>query len=152
MKGVYTLVLMIEKPLRIKIGKLGVGDFKEGIYAYVGSGLGKGAFSMLGRIKRHLKRKKNMFWHIDYLLSHEGVKILEVFYAKTNLKMECILNEEIKKTFKGKIPMEGFGSSDCKCKAHLTWLGNKNASKRVEKLMKKAYKNAGLKIVKAIKQ
>jgi len=152
MKGVYTLVLRIEKPLRIKIGKLGIGDFKEGIYAYVGSGLGKGAFSVLGRIKRHLERKKNMFWHIDYLLSNESVKILKVFYAKTNLKIECILNKEIKKTFKGKIPMKGFGSSDCKCKAHLTWLRSKNASKRIEKLMERAYKNAGLKNVKTIKQ
>ncbi|MEM3506927.1 MAG: GIY-YIG nuclease family protein [Candidatus Bathyarchaeia archaeon] len=151
MKGIYTLVFIIERPLRIKIGKLGIKFFKKGIYAYVGSGLGKGSFSMLGRIERHLKRKKKMFWHIDYLLSHKCVKIIEVFYAKTNFKIECILNKEIEKTFKGKIPIKGFGSSDCNCKAHLIWLGNIGIIKQVRMLMKKAYANAGLKIIKTIK-
>jgi len=151
MKGVYTLILIVKKPLKIKIGKLGIKFFKKGIYAYIGSGLGKGATSILGRVKRHLKKRKKMFWHIDYLLSHKNVKIIDIFYAKTSIKIECILNNEISKAFNKNFSIKDFGSSDCKCKTHLIWLGNKNELKRIKKLIKKAYKNVGLEMLKLTK-
>ncbi|MEM3061511.1 MAG: GIY-YIG nuclease family protein [Candidatus Bathyarchaeia archaeon] len=151
MRGVYTIVLMLEKSLRIKIGRLGLKNFREGFYAYVGSGLGRGSSSVLGRLRRHLKRGKKLFWHMDYLSSHKGVKILEVFYAETDFKMECVLNNEIWKTLRRNFFIKGFGSSDCNCESHLTWIGNKISIDRVKESIKKAYKNVGLKALELTK-
>ncbi|MGQ9726424.1 MAG: GIY-YIG nuclease family protein, partial [Candidatus Bathycorpusculaceae bacterium] len=110
--GVYVLVIKISKPISINVGALGTVNFEKGIYAYVGSakkGLNK-------RIKRHLRRDKRKFWHIDYLLSDNGVKVLKVFKAKTENLGEC---EAANIIGKRGIPVGGFGSSDCRCISHL---------------------------------
>ncbi|MGA2385728.1 MAG: DUF123 domain-containing protein [Candidatus Bathyarchaeia archaeon] len=54
MKGVYVLIIRINKAVLIKIGALGEIAFAEGLYAYVGS-----AQSNLElRVARH-RRKRN---------------------------------------------------------------------------------------------
>ena len=68
------------------------------------------------RVERHLKRYKRMFWHIDYLLKSPYVKVLEVFVKHAPQAEECRIAEELKG---GGIPVQGFGSSDCKCCSHL---------------------------------
>lgn len=39
MKGCYCLIINLENPSKIKIGKLGRVDFKKGYYVYVGSAM-----------------------------------------------------------------------------------------------------------------
>jgi Uri superfamily endonuclease len=111
-KGVYVLVIWIGWDTRINVGTLGGTDFEKGMYAYVGSaqkGLEK-------RIERHLRRNKRKFWHIDYLLDDDSVKILEVFHKEAGKTEECKVAEKVsQKSFQ----VDGFGSSDCKCPSHL---------------------------------
>jgi adenylylsulfate kinase len=96
----------------VNVGALGNLNFEKGIYAYVGSakkGLSK-------RIQRHLRKYKRKFWHIDYLLENESVKIFEIFYKEAEKPFECKLAEKINEIG---VPINGFGSSDCKCGSHL---------------------------------
>ena len=69
------------------------------------------------RIARHLRAEKALRWHIDYLLKAPGVRILEV---KRSRRAECALNRAVR----GRIPVAGFGASDCRagCGAHLKYL------------------------------
>ena len=112
MKGSYLLLLKIKKPLKIKIGSLGLIKFQKGNYIYVGSALN----SLENRIKRHFKKTKKKHWHIDYLTTNKNVKILKAVYKISNKKLECKIAKRINKLGK---PIEKFGSSDCKCKGHL---------------------------------
>jgi Uri superfamily endonuclease len=112
---VYVLVIKVNKNINVNVGALGNLNFGKGIYAYVGSakkGLSK-------RIQRHLRKDKRKFWHIDYLLNDDNVKVLKVFTVKEPFD-EC----EVAKIISGRgVPMRGFGSSDCKCISHLFKIG-----------------------------
>ncbi|MEM3696047.1 MAG: GIY-YIG nuclease family protein [Candidatus Bathyarchaeia archaeon] len=91
-------------------------NFEKGIYAYVGSakkGLDK-------RVKRHLRKDKPKFWHIDHLLIDDNVKVLRVFTVRGSFS-ECEVAGVISKK---SIPVQGFGSSDCKCISHLFKIGD----------------------------
>jgi Uri superfamily endonuclease len=115
--GVYVLIIKVAKPISVNVGALGKINFERGLYAYVGSaqkGLDK-------RVSRHLRRVKRKFWHIDYLLENEAVKVLKIFQKKAGKTLECEIAEKI--SLKG-IAVESFGSSDCKCKSHLFKLNN----------------------------
>jgi Uri superfamily endonuclease len=106
----YQLYIKISRKVEIQIGKLGFFSFPKGTYIYTGSA----KINIEKRIKRHLSKDKKNHWHIDYLLSNNLTKIVNVI--KSNLK-ECELNAKLK----GKIVVNNFGSSDCKnnCKSHL---------------------------------
>lgn len=113
MKGVYWLVIKVLKTKEISIGKLGKIKFEKGRYIYIGSA----QKNLEKRIERHFKKKKKIFWHIDYLLKDKDVKIEKVIlFPQKRKNEECALAKQISK--KGK-PIENFGSSDCKCKSHL---------------------------------
>ena len=112
MNAIYVLIIRLEKIKAIKIGSLGELVFHKGMYAYIGSAQS----NFHKRIERHLRRKKKLFWHIDYLLNNENTDVLKIFFKQGIKKEECNLAGLISK--KGKaIPR--FGSSDCKCKSHL---------------------------------
>jgi len=113
-KGVYLLVINLGKNSRIKVGKLGKITFNKGSYVYVGSALN----SLQARIARHLKSKKKLRWHIDYLLASPNAEIGMVITKQTEKRIECKVNEIVQKF--GEL-VEGFGCSDCKCKSHLTY-------------------------------
>ncbi|MCD6574737.1 GIY-YIG nuclease family protein [Candidatus Aerophobetes bacterium] len=113
MKGTYALLIEVKKNIDIRIGKLGRFKISKGNYIYVGSGKN----NLEKRIERHLRREKRKFWHIDYLLGAPGVKVKN-FWVKER-EEECLLARKIASSKMFKIPVPGFGSSDCKCKAHL---------------------------------
>ena len=125
MKGIYCLIIKIKKNIKVKVGYLGFLKFKKGNYVYVGS-----AQNNIGkRIERHLRKIKNKFWHIDYLLANKNVKIEKVFYKRAGKKEECKIacflskiEESIKK----------FGCSDCKCVSHLFKLKNLRSINRLK--------------------
>ena len=123
MKGSYCLIIKMKKNKKIKIGKLGLIDFKKGFYVYVGSGMN----NLEKRIERHLKRKKRIFWHIDYLLADEDAEIVRVLKKESEKKEEC----EIASKINGK-PVPGFGCSDCKCGSHLFYFPDEKSMKLEE--------------------
>jgi len=119
MKGIYLLLIGLNKNIKINIGSLGNRSFKKGEYLYVGSA----QINLKKRIKRHLSDKKRIYWHIDYLLSLDSVKIKKVYYKKISSENECIIARTI---LKNSQPIKGFGCSDCKCVSHLFKIKLKN--------------------------
>jgi len=113
MKGVYVLVISINKDISVNIGALGNVHFERGLYAYVGSAQN----SLEKRVERHHRKKgKRRFWHIDYLLANDAVRIVKVLCKEAARSEECEIAE--KTSMKG-TSVTGFGSSDCRCESHL---------------------------------
>lgn len=125
-KGIYTLIVFLSNDTQLKVGKLGIQTFPAGYYTYTGSALGKGASSLKQRVTRHLKKQKRKFWHIDFLLAHENATIITIIAVQTSRKLECKMNQYIRERLKTKIPVVGFGASDCKenCKSHLLFFSD----------------------------
>ncbi|MEM2130669.1 MAG: GIY-YIG nuclease family protein [Candidatus Bathyarchaeia archaeon] len=124
-KGYYVLLIYMKANKQISVGKLGVKNFEKGYYVYTGSALGKGALSLGGRIRRHIRKQKTKKWHVDYLLSDENASVKAVVAGTAEQKMECKINKCLKEVFYAKISIMGFGSSDCteNCCSHLLFLG-----------------------------
>lgn len=112
MKGIYLLILKLRTDKEISIGRLGWIKFKKGSYLYVGSAQN----GISQRIRRHYRKNKKLFWHIDYLLS--VAKIEQVWIREG--KGECILADDISRLGLGGI--KGFGCSDCRCFTHLFYI------------------------------
>lgn len=112
MRGIYILFVSIDKKKEIRIGSLGKLVFEKGLYAYVGSAQN----NLEKRIARHFKKRKRVFWHIDYLLSDEHVKIISVFFREAPKSEECHIARALSNLYEY---VKGFGSSDCKCPSHL---------------------------------
>ena len=129
MKGVYLLLINLKKNSRIKIGRLGRITFSKGFYVYVGSALN----SLQARVARHLSSEKKLKWHIDYLLASPNAEVETVITRQTEKRIECKVNEIIQKFGK---PVERFGSSDCKCKSHLTYFKNLDDVKKASEELK----------------
>lgn len=110
--GTYCLIIKLEKSSTIQVGKLGSGFFPKGYYVYVGSALN----GLEQRLTRHLSQLKKKHWHVDYLL--EYAKIIGTRKIHSVKRGECLLSEEVG-SICHRIPMEGFGSSDCRCLTHL---------------------------------
>jgi Uncharacterized conserved protein len=116
-KGVYQLHLRLDKPKRIRVGKLGIFTFPAGRYIYTGSAMN----GLIGRLRRHLKKRKKLYWHIDYLLRH--AKIETIFVLETGERVECQLNSLTLSLPNAKVIVKGFGCSDCRCPSHLVYFG-----------------------------
>ncbi len=106
----YQLLIEVDTPVRVRIGRLGSFDFPAGLYCYTGSALRH----FDARVARHLAGAKKMHWHIDYLLAAPGVHVREV---RRHADGECAVNQRCV----GEIVVVGFGSSDCRlrCGSHL---------------------------------
>ena len=145
--GIYTLLLFLSKQVCLNIGRLGKQRFPMGYYTYTGSALGKGASSLKHRIARHLRKEKRRFWHIDYLLANKNVSVEAVIVAETNENMECKTNQHIKTIMEAKVPVKGFGASDCRknCKSHLLYFPEiKNADLLAQKLVTHLQSSSGI--------
>ena len=83
--GIYVLIIQVGEDISVDVGALGERVFEKGLYAYVGSAQA----NLEQRVKRHLRREKKKFWHIDYLLDKPASKIIKVFYKKAGKLEEC---------------------------------------------------------------
>lgn len=111
-RGVYILVISVRETRKVNVGSLGTLTFKRGLYVYVGSAQN----NLEKRIKRHFKKHKRVFWHIDYLLSDEYADIINVLFKESPRSEECQMARVLSSLYE---PVIGFGSSDCKCPSHL---------------------------------
>lgn len=133
--GIYLLEIILENNQRIKVGALGKIDFKSGYYYYIGSA----QKNLKKRVNRHLKDKKNLYWHIDYLL--EKAKIKGYYIFKKDKEFECEITQRLI-SFKGLLfPVNNFGSTDCLCNSHLLYNDSKqNIDFYLDKIYVKYYK------------
>ena len=111
--GLYQLVIAVPRTQAVTIGRLGRFSFPSGYYVYTGS-----AKRRLGsRVARHLRKRKKMRWHIDYLLRH-GL-VVEVKKQSGGVLSECELSRSVGGIQGSRVVVRGFGSSDCGCSTHL---------------------------------
>ncbi|WP_280771735.1 GIY-YIG nuclease family protein [Salipaludibacillus daqingensis] len=96
----------------VTIGKLGSFSFQNGVYVYVGSA----KRNIQSRIERHIKQDKKFRWHFDYLRPFVDIVEIQTYPGDEG---ECHLFHRLMKEYNGRIPVKGFGSSDCKCTSHL---------------------------------
>jgi len=102
-------------------------SFKKGDYLYIGSAKG----CLEARLRRHLKKDKRSFWHIDYLLKNRRTQISKIWVILESI--ECEIAEVFYRNTLTEIVRKGFGSSDCKCATHLFYIKNKEKIKKVLK-------------------
>ena len=115
--GIYVLIIQVGEAINVDVGALGKTTFTKGVYAYVGSA----QTNLVQRVKRHLRKEKRKFWHIDYLLDNPAAKIVKVFFKEAAKPEECKTASIIGE---GSTPIVGFGCSDCHCKSHLFHIEN----------------------------
>jgi Uri superfamily endonuclease len=112
MKGIYILIINIDKTIQTNIGAQGPKQFEKGTYAYVGSAQN----NLEKRVRRHLKKRKKKFWHIDYLLNNKHTKITKILWKNAPKPEECKISAQLNRHGE---PIPNFGNSDCNCKGHL---------------------------------
>jgi Uri superfamily endonuclease len=112
--GTYALVLHCRTARRIRVGSLGKLALTPGWYVYVGSAHGPGG--LRARVLHHRGRTARPHWHIDYL--RRATRLDAVWWECGT----CGEHEWASRIFGGdgaSIPLPRFGSSDCRCPAHL---------------------------------
>jgi Uri superfamily endonuclease len=116
--GIYALVLKIDTPCTLRIGRFGRFTFQAGIYLYLGSARGPGG--VVARVHRHLQDEmtKRKHWHIDWLRQAAGP--VGVIWTHTKQADECEWAQAL--SSKGSREPDGFGASDCGCEGHLVRL------------------------------
>jgi Uri superfamily endonuclease len=116
--GTYALILHALAVGEIAIGRLGMLQVRPGWYVYVGSAFGPGGIR--GRVGRHLRGGAALHWHIDYLRRLAAVE--EVWYTLDPAPQEHAWAQAFASLSGASVPMAGFGSSGCRCPAHLFYL------------------------------
>lgn len=109
--GSYMVILHLKESRSIRIGSLGKIPLRKGYYIYAGSG----RTGLAGRIARHQRRRKNLFWHIDYL--REYADFVAALPVRSSTDLECEIAGSLLRIAEWHVP--AFGSSDCSCPSHL---------------------------------
>jgi Uri superfamily endonuclease len=115
-RGAYQLLIRLDRDETIPVGKLGTFEFPAGFYVYTGSAMN----GLDARIARHLSKTKRFHWHIDFLL--ERSTIIRYAIEECSSRRECEINAATLAMPGARAIVEGFGSSDCRCRSHLVYL------------------------------
>ena len=110
-RGCYILILNLPEDQTIAVGSLGNVSFPKGYYLYVGSA----KKNLAKRMERHCRKRKNLFWHIDYL--REVASSCIALPIRTGDDLEHELAAAVDRIAHWRIAR--FGSSDCRCETHL---------------------------------
>jgi Uri superfamily endonuclease len=121
--GSYALILELTQPQVLEIGRLGGFGFPAGIYVYLGSARGPGGIR--ARVGRHLRSGDKLHWHFDYLRQTTEIRGFG-YLLETGTTMECAWSQKLAASPDARIPVPGFGASDCQagCPAHLIYFHN----------------------------
>ena len=144
MRGLYALLLSVDKEVVVAVGSLGRVKLRPGMYVYVGSGLGTASTSIEGRLARHFNGAKRKHWHIDYLLSSSRCEPLLAIFSEARRCLECDLAAKILEDHRVSLAHRGFGSSDCSCGGHLIFFKGLGRS-AVEQLVRGRFEDLRLK-------
>lgn len=113
--GTYILVFTLATSTSVAVGALGTSEFPAGDYAYVGSAFGPGGFSRAERHRRKLEDSDGtVHWHVDALTTLPETSFVRA-HLVPEMDVECAVARRLPAG-----PLEGFGSSDCRCHAHLS--------------------------------
>lgn len=115
--GTYALILRASSRQTVQVGRLDRLAMRPGFYVYVGSALGPGGLK--ARVSHHLRPVRRPHWHIDYL--RRETECVAVWYASGAVRQECAWAAAFSSLKGSVIPLRGFGSSDCRCLAHLSF-------------------------------
>jgi sugar fermentation stimulation protein A len=110
-RGSYCILIHIPDNAVVTVGKLGDMPINAGYYIYVGSA----KRALAKRMARHIRSKKTMHWHIDYLRKYADSCV--ALPIRSSVSLEHELAEALGKIADGCVP--AFGSSDCTCVSHL---------------------------------
>lgn len=122
--GSYLLALELDTPARVRIGRLGTFELVAGCYLYAGSALGPGG--VRARVLRHARRRKPRHWHVDALRA--VARLTAVWVAYGGARREHAWAEACRALPGARVPVPGFGASDCRCPAHLVHMSQPLAS------------------------
>jgi len=114
-RGTYALILRSESTRRVRIGRLGNMTLYPGFFVYVGGAFGPGG--LRARVGHHLKKAHRPRWHVDFLRRH--TRPVEVWYTYDPTRREHQWAQALTTLRGASVPLPGFGSSDCRCCAHL---------------------------------
>lgn len=124
--GVYLLLLYLSGEARIEVGRLGRLRLQRGYYFYLGSAHGPGG--LRARIRRHVVGSEKQFWHIDYLRAVADP--VQVWFSCAGPNGEHTAAARLGEVHELGIPFPGFGSSDCSCRSHLFYAGERTAVRK----------------------
>jgi len=115
----YQLYIHLRRPARLAPGRLGTRWLDGGWYVYTGSA----RRAINARVRRHVRARKRLRWHIDWLLARPQAC---VEWVALHRSPECAVN----RATGGRIAVAGFGASDCRraCGSHLRYLGRERPS------------------------
>jgi len=119
--GTYALILRATGRQTILVGRPGRLAMQPGFYVYVGSALGPGGLK--ARVGRHLRPVERRHWHIDYL--RRETECAAIWNAYGSVRQECAWAAAFSSLKGSTLPLPGFGSSDCRCPAHLYFFDHK---------------------------
>lgn len=115
--GAYVLIVDLPRPLALDSPRFRGAVLPAGRYAYCGSAYGPGGLA--ARIARHRRPDKRQRWHIDRLTAAGRI----VAVREVPGGAECALMAQVLRLPGARVPLAGFGSSDCRrCPAHLAAL------------------------------
>jgi len=117
--GSYVLVLRLQSPVMLTVGKVGCFPLMPGDYLYVGSARSRSGIA--ARVGRHLKpaSEKRARWHIDHLTAVASIYAVLVEPHSKWERRECLWVAKLAAKEGVSRPIPRFGSSDCSCQAHL---------------------------------
>ena len=130
MPGTYLLLMACDQRTDLQIGSLGRLVTKPGYYLYVGSAFGPGGIR--ARVRHHLGVARRPHWHIDYLRAAAG--LVQAWYSAGE-RCEHEWARALIQSGLLQVPLKGFGSSDCRCFAHLFYSKQKPARVTIENLV-----------------
>jgi Uri superfamily endonuclease len=142
-EAAYLLFLKAGRPVKVRVGSLGLLSLPAGYYVYAGSAVGPGGVK--ARVGRHLRLARlkagKVRWHIDYLLTDPNVAAFESWNFESwkienHGRIECVVSKEIEKV--SDLTVTGFGSSDCRlgCRGHLHYF-RRDPRRTVKRLLAK---------------
>ena len=118
--GSYILVLKAEARSEVEVGSAGLLTIEPGYYLYLGSARGPGG--VVARVGHHYRQTANPHWHIDYLRAE--TELVDVWYIYSQQSYEHSWADYFLAQEETKIPLGGFGASDCDCQSHLFFFVN----------------------------
>ena len=127
--GVYILKIKLKAKKDIKVGALAKKTFNPGYYFYAGTA----QTNLEARINRHYSSDKKFHWHIDYLLAE--AELVKDFVFEFSKEGECFLAQILNEKG-GKLPVKGFGASDCSCGSHLIYFSLETGKNILENILK----------------
>lgn len=113
--GTYVVVMRLNKPVVLRIGRLETFWLPDGYLLYVGSAFGAGG--VRSRTTRHRSANVPKMWNLDHIKA--VARPVEVWWTHSVVKVECRWAMALAELPGYRCPAPGCGSNDCKtCPAH----------------------------------